>query len=118
MFDDQVAINNALYKCGMKWSNASCNNSHVIGQCAESGGDLSGFTVTILPTNMICRKCYKKDKSGVYIWHKQSKKTGAAKRMAAVTTETWYLRSDDIDSLMMETREVKGIEWIRAIANL
>ncbi len=118
MFDDQVAINNVLYKCGIKWSNAS-NNSHVTGQCAESGGKLSGSTVTILPTSMICRKCHKKDKSDIYIWHKQSKKTGTAKRMAAVATGTWYLKSDTVDSLVMDSnREVKGIEWIRAIAKL
>lgn len=123
MFDDQVAINKVLYKCDIKWSNASSNSQlqAVTGQCAESGSKLSGLKVTILPTTMICRKCYKKHKSGIYIWHKQSKKMGVAKMKAAATTDTWYLKNDIVNLMMMESREeneLKGIEWIRAIANL
>lgn len=113
-----MAINNVLYKCGISWSNSSSNGSQlqaVTGQCADSGDEMSGLKVTILPTSMICRKCYKKDRSGVYIWHKQSKKTGVAKMKAATTTDTWYLKSD---TLMIEKDELKGTEWIRAIAKL
>ena len=125
MFDDQVAINNILYKCGIKWSNTSNSISHqlqaVTGQCAESRNEISGFKVTILPTSIICRKCYKKDKSDMYVWHKQSKKTGAAKKKAASTTDTWYLKGDYLNLMMSgngQKEDLKGIKWIRALAKL
>ena len=122
MFDDQVAINNVLYKCDIKWSIADSNSQLqvITGQCAESEDKLSGLKVTILPTSVICRKCYRKHKSGIYVWHKQAKKTGVAKMKAAATTDTWYLKNDTVNFMMAQSKEekLKGIDWIRTLAKL
>ena len=93
----------------------------VSGQCAESENKLSGLKVTILPTRVICRKCYEKHKSGIYVWHKRAKKIVAEKMRAAATTDTWYLKNSTETLLMAENKEeekLKGIDWLRAIAKL
>lgn len=117
MFDDQVAINNAFYDCDVKWSNTT-NSQAMIGECAESEEKLLGLRITILPTNVICRKCFKKHKSRVYVWHKQSKKNGEAKMKAATSTDTWFLKNITMVAERNQEENLKGIRWIRAIAKL
>lgn len=124
MFDDQVNINNAFNNCDIKWSN-NTNNKVVTGQCAED--KLQGLKVTVLPASVICRRCHSKDKDSLYVWHKQSKKSGEMKMKTAISTHTWHLKNitlnlrEDACSIIMENKEMeklKGIEWIQALSNI
>lgn len=124
IFDDQVNVNNALNNCNISWV-SNMSNKVVTGQCQAEDIKLHGLRVTILPFTIICRKCSNKDKLGVYVWHKQSKKTGEMKMKVAVSTQTWYLRNLTLSatgarSLIEngEIGELKGIDWIRAIAQI
>lgn len=124
IFDDQVNVNNALNSCNISWvSNSS--DKIVTGQCQAEDKKLQGLRVTILPFSMICRRCSKKNKRNIYVWHKQSKKTGEMKMKMAVSTQTWYLRNLTLSATggrnLMEIKEIeelKGIDWIRAIAQI
>ena len=121
LFDDQVNINNAFNNCNISWMN-NTDNDVVTGECVDD--KLQGLRVTILPASIICRKCHTKDKDSLYVWHKQSKKSGEIKMKTAVSTHTWHLKNITL-RLTEETKSIiddgendklKGIHWIKAIS--
>ena len=123
VFDDQVNVNSALDRCSIKWSNKTSHDVIIMGQCTT--GRLQGLRVTILPANIICRRCSTEHKNSVYVWHKQSKKTGEMKVKTAVSTQTWFLKNITIDLTgeaeivlieSKEMKELKGKQWLQAIS--
>ena len=127
VFDDQVNVNSALDKCSIKWTNSTSQDTMVTGQCVR--GRLQGLRVTILPANMICRRCQTEHKNSVYVWHKLSKKTGEMKVKTAVSSHTWFLKNnitlnltEEAENVPVESRPteelnlLKGISWLQAIS--
>ena len=120
-------VNSALDKCNIKWSNGTSQDAIVTGQCVR--GRLQGLRVTILPANMICRRCQAEHKNSVYVWHKLSKKTGEMKVKTAVSSHTWFLKKavtlnliEEAENVVVERRSMegvnllKGVDWLRAIS--
>ena len=123
-YDDQVKLNSAINSCHIKWFNKNIkkNSSQTVtGQCAED--KLEGLRVTILPSNMICRRCDEENLNSLYVWHGISRSTGFTKMRVAESAHTWLLK--DIkgtkEGEVMESDEMKklkGVDWLRAIATL
>lgn len=83
-------MNYALDSCGIQWQEVgeSIQNHSIDGQC------LNGLRVSVLSQSDICRReCNSKgNRSGFYVWHQLSKKTGSDKVKMAQEGRVWFLR--------------------------
>lgn len=112
--DDQVKMNYALDWCNITW-NKEQGGMAIHGQCRK------GPKVTILSTNVICRRCHSKGKvTDYYVWHKLASKGNIAKKMvAAELGNAWFLRDDWNTTRSAGLRHsLTGVNWLQSIANI
>ena len=113
--DDQILLNTALNNCHIQWQSRGrdIHNHPIDGQCDN------GLRVTVLPHSNICRyKCDASDQqgmSGVYVWHRLSKKSGSIKKFTAKESKVWFLR-DDWNTLSNADKSLKDVEWLSALS--
>ena len=91
-FDDQLRMNYAFEAMDPMWKDESGEN-----KLAELkfGTTASGFSVTMLSEEMICRcNCTENLQSKYYVWHKQSSKNVESKTNTSEQFKLWFLRKD------------------------
>ena len=112
-FDDQVRLNFALKKCGIRWQNTSytISSSPISGQCFLP--PYKGLKVTILPYSDICRQC--KENQEYFVAHPLSKKKGTAKVTIAIGTDWWSLRKDWRKFSLTGDGGLKGMKWLATL---
>jgi len=69
--NDQAKLNLALKAMNIKWSNgANGLRKPILREACEGSGN-GGFTATVLPSIVVCRReCSRHLRSFYYIWHK------------------------------------------------
>ena len=98
--DDQMAMNLALDSFQILWNERNSTSS------PWNGRGSGNLTVTILPTNLVCRRrtCSKKHPYSYYIWHEGEKTHDVAK--------VWFLRHDWKEV----SNNLTGSEWLKSIS--
>ena len=95
--DDQVAMNLGLDSFQIIWNERNSSSS------PWNGRGSGNLTVTILPTDLVCRRhtCSKKHPHSYHIWHK-------GEHVAKV----WFLRHDWKEV----SNNLTGSEWLKSIS--
>ena len=93
--NDQVRLNVALKAMNVKWNNSLHGSYTSILKEAWQGKGIQGFTVTVLPSTIMCRarECHRHHRSSYYVWHSGGKHEDG-KRKYAAGAGLWYLRTD------------------------
>jgi len=108
--DDQVRVNNALDKMGIKWRQLNRERYY---QGVTTGS--MPLTVTTLPSLVICRNCRETFKDIYYVWHHHAARNGTAKRVSLNRNDIWLLK-DDWNKTVKNS--VTGTRWITSITRL
>ena len=111
-FDDQLRLNYAFDAMDPVWKDKSRENGLEKFNIATT---VSGFTVTMLSEEMICRiNCSEQLQSQYYVWHKPSSKKAQSKISTSKQFKLWFLRGD-WEAL---TSSATGEQWLTEIAIL
>lgn len=110
-YDDQIRVNTGINKMNLQFNKTGLyEKKNWVGRSSD------GFTVTILPFNVICRwKCDQSERESYYVWHLRHNLK--AKGLAMQEIETlksdlvWYL-SDDWKQVA-ENSTAMGLDWLR-----
>ena len=112
--NDQVRLNVALKAMNVKWSNSLHGSYRSILKEAWQGKGRGGFTVTVLPSTVMCRTrdCPRRRRSLYYVWHRGGKHEDG-KRKYAAAAGLWYLRTDWMT--VSNGTTTNGLQWLKAI---
>ena len=113
-YDDQMRLNYALKQMNPVWEDASGRTGTGLNKKETLTAHASGFTVTLLPAEIICRaQCNETLQSQYYVWHKLTRKNIQSKMTNTGQARLWYLRKD------WETfnSSVSGVEWLKEISD-
>ena len=113
--NDQARLNVALKAMDIKWSTGSNGSRRSILKEAWQGKGRGGFTVTVLPSTVMCRarECLKHHRSSYYVWHRGGKHEDGKQKYAAAA-KLWYLRTDWMT--ISNGTTTKGLQWLEAVA--
>ena len=112
-YDDQVRLNYALEQMNPVWEDASGRTGTGLNKKETLIGHASGFTVTLLPAEIICRaQCNEKLQSQYYMWHKVIRKNIHSKTTKTGQARLWYLRKD----WKMFNSSASGVQWLTEIS--
>jgi len=114
--NDQAKLNLALKAMNIKWSNDANGLHRPILREAWEGSGNGGFTATVLPSIVVCRReCSRHLRSFYYIWHKGGIQTRDGKWKYAAGVGLWYLRPDWM--AISNRTTAHGLQWLKAIAH-
>ena len=114
--NDQAKLNMALKAMNIVWSNGTNGLRRPILREAWQGSGRGGFTATVLPSTVVCRReCSRHLRSLYYAWHKGGTQTRDGKRKYAAAAGLWYLRSDWM--AVSDRTTARGLRWLKAIAH-
>ena len=112
--DDQVRLNYALKIMNPVWRDSNGRTAPTLNTKATLTAHASGFTVTLLPAEIICRsQCREQLQSHYYVWHKLTSKNIHSKTTNTGQARLWFLRKD------WETcnSSASGVQWLEAISD-
>ena len=112
--NDQVRLNVALKAMNIKWNNSFHGSYRSILKEAWQGNSMQGFTVTVLPSTIMCRarECPRRRRSSYYVWHRGGKHEDG-KRKYAAAAKLWYLRTDWMT--VSNGTTTNGLQWLKAV---
>ena len=112
---DQAKLNTALKAMDIKWSTGSNGSRRSILKEAWQGKGRGGFTVTVLPSTVMCRarECPRRRRSSYYVWHRGGKHEDGKQKYAAAAG-LWYLRTDWMT--VSNGTTTNGLQWLKAVA--
>ena len=94
-YDDQLRLNYALKQMNPVWEDSNGKTGIGLNKKATLKARASGFTVILLPAEIICRaQCQERLQSQYYIWHKLTRKNIHSKTANTGQARLWYLRKD------------------------
>ena len=116
-YDDQMRLNYALKGMNPVWEDASgrtgTNLNKLTTLTARTAG---GFTVTLLPAEVICRsQCNERLQSQYYVWHKLTRKNISSKTTNTGQAKLWYLRKDW--EALSHNSSASGVQWLKEITS-
>lgn len=115
-FDDQVKLNYALAAMDPVWEDVSTREKFPSSDKIKRGTTSSGFTVTLLSEDTICRKqCSAQLLSKYYVWHKLGKKRIESKTSNSEQIKLWFLRRDWEN---FNNTNATGEHWLKVISGL
>ena len=113
-FDDQVRLNYALKRMNPVWEDSSGRTAPILNTKATLTAHASGFTVTLLPAEIICRsQCREQLQSHYYVWHKQGSKNVQRKTNTTGHASLWFLRKE----WEICNSSASGVQWLEAISD-
>ena len=114
--NDQVRLNVALKAVNVKWSNGLHGSYRSILKEAWQGNGTQGFTVTVLPSTIMCRarECPRRRRPSYYVWHRGGKHEDGKQKYAAAA-KLWYLRTDWMT--ISNGTTTNRLQWLKAITN-
>ena len=114
-YDDQVRLNYALKLLNPIWHGSDGKPVNSRNKKTTLTAHASGFTVTLLPAEVICRsECKEELQSHYYVWHKLTGRNLQSKTAKTGNARLWYLKKD------WETLDSKasGVQWLKEISLL
>ena len=115
-YDDQVKLNYALAAMDPVWEVISTREKFLTNDKIQRGTTSSGFTVSLLSEDMICRKqCNAQLRSQYYVWHKLGKKRIESKTSNSEQIKLWFLRRDWEN---FKNTNATGEQWLKVISGL
>ena len=113
-YDDQMRLNYALKQMNPVWEDASGGTGAGLDKkLTLTARAASGFTLTLLSAEIICRaQCNKKLQSQYYVWHKLTRKNIQSKTSNAGQARLWYLRKD----WKIFNSSHTGVQWLKGIS--
>lgn len=115
-YDDQMRLNYALKQMNPVWEDASGRTGTTLDKKSTlTAHTASGFTVTLLPVENICRRqCNEKLQSQYYVWHKLIRKNISSKTTNTGKAKLWHLRKDWETTF---NSSATGVQWLREISD-
>lgn len=114
-YDDQVRLNYALKQMSPIWEDSSGRTGTSLNKRATLTAYASGFTVTLLPAEIICRaQCKEKLQSQYYVWHKLTSKNIHSKTANTGQARLWFLRKD---WETFNNSGSNGVQWLKEISD-
>ena len=120
--DDQLVLNYALEKMGIRWTKSKRGNDPLGTEWHGRGA--SNLKVTLLPQRIACRhtNCQMKRQRQYYTWHRGNKgalmKNGRHFWMVktAKLDGVWFLKDNWYSFSQNST--LSGVEWLKSVSNL